>query len=409
MLTKLRFKFVGVTFLAIMIITAIILGITILENYIISDEQICQIMRLIENNNGLNMDIDDELISEDAVYATRYFVIVLDNNNSIREIDLTKISAVNEIEAKTMTMRAVSAKRNTGYLDNFKFKKIEQESGTKIIFLDCSLQLTNLKSTTEASIAIYMISLVVLFGFLTSVSGVVIKPLIDNIEKQKQFITNAGHELKTPLSIITADLDVLELELGEDNEWIQSMRNQTTRLNRLIRSLLSLSTYDLDSKYTTQEINQFDLIELIQEEIENFKPRAAHKQIIFNYKEPVLIKTETVNIRQLIDLFLDNAIKYTPNDGKIEIIVEKTKKSIRLHIKNTCENAKKINTKRIFERFYRGDKSHNHRIEGYGIGLSIASSIVTKYNGRIRVNKTDTSIEFLILLHHDKKRKFEML
>lgn len=395
--------------MSILLITALILALSILENFMIIDEQLNQILRIIENNHGLIADIDDDYFSKDAIYATRYFTVTFDQSDSFLNVDLSKISAIDEAAAKKMALNALSTDKSTGYINFFKFKKINNENDVTYIFLDASLQMQNLKLTSEATIVIYMIGMIVLCGVLMSISGYVLKPVTENIKKQKQFVTNAGHELKTPLAIITADVDVLELELGDDNEWIASIRNQTERLNRLIQSLLSLSKYDYAALNDDYEITCFNLSELILEEIGNFKAMAVNKTIICDNITPnIFVRSEIDNIRQLIGLFLDNAIKYTPENKDIRISVEKSNKKITMTFENHYDVTKKINTKRIFERFYRGDKSHDKSIQGYGIGLSIVLSIVERYKGKIRVLKKEDTIKFVVTFTNKKRRHFEI-
>ena len=408
MLIKLRFKFVGIAFLSIMLVTAIILGLTVLENFMIVDEQINQVLDIIESNNNLIVDVHENYLSNESIYATRYFIATF-KDGQIDTLDLSKIATINEVEARKIAMNAFASNEKFGYNNFFKFKKVQSEDIVQYIFLDVTLQLKNLKSMSEATIAIYMISMVVLFGALMSISGFVLKPISENIKKQKQFVTNAGHELKTPLAIITADIDVLELEVGEDNEWIQSIRNQTERLNQLIKSLLSLSRYDMENK-DEPEITVFNVSELINEEINNFKPMAVNKTISFEKLTDgdILVKTEIDNIRQLLGLFLDNAIKYTPENKNIKISIRKAGRKLIMIFENNYDNSKKLNTKRIFERFYRGEKSHNKEIQGYGIGLSIVQSIVEKYNGHVKAVVDDDRIQFIVTLKNNKKKHFEI-
>lgn len=407
MRAKLRFKFVVITFLCIMLITTIILGIAVLENYMIVDNQINQMIRIIETNK-LEADIDD-YFSEDAIYGTRYFTVTINNENQLVNFDLSKISSVDKSKSEKLAVQAFKADSEYGYLENFKFKRSEMNNATRFLFLDCSLQLKNLKSFAEATFAVYLISLLILFGILVSISDKVIAPLFDNIEQQKQFVTNAGHELKTPLAIINANIDVLEFDLGEDNEWLLSIRNQITRLDMLVKSLLSLSKHDLPQVDITQNICEFNMKDLLEEEIANFKSMSTNKQIILNSRPDILIKSDITHFRQLIGLFLDNAIKYTVENGNIIVTVQKSKNTLQLCFENTCHNIDKINTKKIFERFYRGDKSHNKKIEGYGIGLSIANSIVEKYNGKIIAKKKENVIEFILQFKNNKKYNFELI
>ena len=404
---KLRLKFVGIAFFSIMLITAIILGITVLENFMIVDEQINQVIDIIEANN--NLVVNGDYLSEPSIYATRYFIVTF-TEGEIDTIDMSKIATINEKTARNIALNAYITNEEFGYNSSFKFKRVEDNDIIKYIFLDVTLQLQNLKSMSEATIAIYMISMVVLIGFLMSISGIVLKPISDNMKYQKQFVTNAGHELKTPLAIIAADVDVLELEVGEDNEWVQSIRNQTERLNQLIKSLLSLSRHDALNKEEHESI-VFNLSDLIKEEIDNFKPMASNKTLSFHQfnNSDIYVKSEIDNIRQLLGLFLDNAIKYTPDGKEIQVSLKKYNKKITLIFENHYDNSKKLNTKRLFERFYRGEKSHDNAIQGYGIGLSIVQSIVERYNGNIEVGNENDKIRFIVTLKHNKRKHFEIL
>lgn len=388
-----------------MLITAIILGLSMFENHLIVDEQVNQILSIIENNYEVMTDTSDTN-SNNTIYATQYFIAKIENN-TIVNIDVSKTS-ISEAEAMQIATKSLSLHEDSGYVDNFKFKK-QSNDKTKYIFLDCKLQLANLKLSSEASFIIYMISMLVVFCILTMISGRVLKPITENIRKQKQFVTNAGHELKTPLAIMTANIDVLEDDVGEDNEWLLSLRNQVDRLDRLIKSLLSLSQYEDTSIQTEKEITIFNLNELIKEEIENFKPMALDKNITLSCNETILLKTEVETIRQLIGLFLDNAIKYTPENKDITITLKSSKNKIKMIFENDFDSSKKLNTKRIFERFYRGDKSHDKSVQGYGIGLSIVLSIVEKYNGKISVSKNESKIRFTVIFANSKKKNFEII
>ena len=216
-------------------------------------------------------------------------------------------------------------------------------------------------------------------------------------EKQKQFITNASHELKTPLAVITADIDVLEMSVGEENEWLQSIKSQTNRLNTLIKSLLNLA--NVEEGKNKLEITEFSITDIVSEEIKDFKSLLQDKKIEFDNTKNILINADINMIKQVIVILIDNAIKYTPDNGTIKIDVEKQGKKTKLEVCNTCENIKNINVNRVFDRFYRDDKSRNKKKEGYGIGLSIAKSIVDVHRGKISayINEDDM-ICFKIIL-----------
>ena len=286
--------------------------------------------------------------------------------------------------------------KEEGYYENYKYKITTNENGKLIIFLDCSMQLNNLKSTTEKAIMIIIIGLLVVFVFISILSKKVLSPIIKNIEKQKQFITNAGHELKTPVAVIIANADVIEMTSNENIELIKSIKNQANKLDILIKSLLNLANIEERNIKTNYE--EFSITEMIKKEIQEFKVLSKNKKIIYDDSKETFIKADINSIMQLITILLDNAIKYTPDDGLIEIKTEKQGKNTKIQISNTCENAENIDTKRIFDRFYREDKSRNKSKDGYGIGLSIAKSIVDMHKGKITVNVKNETICFTITI-----------
>lgn len=194
-----------------------------------------------------------------------------------------------------------------------------------------------------------------------------------------------------------ANADVLEMTSKENNELVRSIKNQAKRLDTLIKSLLNLANVEerrIDINYT-----EFSITDMIQEEIKEFKALVHNKEIIYNCSQNVIIRADSNSIKQLITILLDNAIKYTPDDGKIEIKTEKQGKNVKIQFANNCENIKDINTNKIFDRFYREDKSRSKTKEGYGIGLSIAKSIVELHKGKItaEINK-DNMICFTIII-----------
>lgn len=374
MIKKLQKKFILIAMSAIIIVTCSIYGIIALENYNIMNRQVDGLLNLISENGGRIPEYkprDDELaeiITKETQFSTRYFIIRTNNDGEILETNMQYIAAVTQ-----------------------------EDDGKLIVFLDCSMQLNNFKSTTEKAVIIIGIGLLIVFVFISILSKKVLSPIIKNIEKQKQFVTNAGHELKTPVAVIVANADVLEMTSKENNEMIKSIKNQAKRLDTLIKSLLNLANVEernIEINYT-----EFSLTDMIKEEIIEFKALAQNKEIVYDCSKNIIMKADVNSIKQLTTILLDNAIKYTQGDGKIEIKTEKQGKNIKIQFANTCENIKDINTNKIFDRFYREDKSRSKTKEGYGIGLSIAKSIVELYKGKItaEINK-ENMICFTVII-----------
>ena len=225
-----------------------------------------------------------------------------------------------------------------------------------------------------------------------------LKPVRNSIEKQKQFITDASHELKTPLAIISADADVLEICEGE-SEWLTSIKEQTERLSVLVRNLVDLSKLDEASGDVQHEV--FDLSEAVFDTAANFETLAKRNGLSFSVSaaEHIMYKGNEAELRQLVSILCDNAVKYASKDGHITVSLYKTSKNIFLDVFNDCDNVEKEQIDRLFDRFYRSDNSRSRETGGYGIGLSIAKAIVSRHRGRISAVTTDSkSITFKVVL-----------
>ena len=384
MIRNLQIKFIIITMLAVMIISGSIFGIIIAQNYRTTNQQTDAILRLIAENEGQMPEYKErndeysKYITKETKFSTRFFTVEIDENGNIVDTNTKNIATVTSNDIETMVQ---NIDNKTGYYDNFKYHVIYKNSGKLIIFLDCTMQIRNLKYTTTRSINIIIVGWAVVLIVVSLLSKKILKPITQNIEKQKQFITNASHELKTPLAVITADIDVLEMSVGEENEWLQSIKGQTNRLNTLIKSLLNLAK--VEEGNNNLEITKFSITDVINEQINDFKPLLQNKKIELDSTNNVEVSADINMIKQVIVILIDNAIKYTQDDGTIKIATEKQGNKTKIEVCNTCKDIKKVNIDRVFDRFYRDDKSRNKKKEGYGIGLSIAKSIIDVHKGKI--------------------------
>lgn len=403
MIKQLQRKFAITAMLIIFAITGCVFLIITTVSYRVLNSQVDQTINLIIDNDGnlpeyrIIQDAIAQVLTDESTGFSKYFSIKIDKNSRLIEAEIEYMPEINQEEAEKVMENVLSQNKESGYYGDYRYKIADKGAYNLIVFLDCSEELETLRSSVAKSISIIALGLILVFVIISLLTKKALKPIISNIENQKQFITNAGHELKTPLAVIMADIDVLEMTIGEDNEWVKSIKSQSNRLNVLIKSLLSLSNIE-EGK---QEFNttQFSVTKVIKESIQDFKALLQNKNVIFDDSKDVLIIADLNMIKQLITIFLDNGIKYTPDNGSIEIRAEKQGKNTKIEFLNTCENVRNINTKKLFERFYRGDKSRNKTKEGYGIGLSIAKSIVDIHKGKISAFITkDERICFRVII-----------
>jgi signal transduction histidine kinase len=225
-----------------------------------------------------------------------------------------------------------------------------------------------------------------------------LKPVEEAMEKQKQFITDAGHELKTPIAIISADAEVMELCQGE-NEWLTSIKKQTVRMNTLVKNLVDLSKLGEESDKKKRTV--FNISEAVLDTASNFETtaKATGKTFTYSAARDLRYNGNEEEIRQLISILCDNAMKYADENGMIKLNMYKVGKNIQIDVYNTCDYVDPSTVNKLFDRFYRADSSRSRETGGYGIGLSVAKAIVERHKGKIRaVTDGTTAITFRITL-----------
>lgn len=257
-----------------------------------------------------------------------------------------------------------------------------------MIFLDCRKFLTTFRSFLFSSIAVSFCGFCAVLILVAVLSKRVIRPFVESQEKQKRFITDAGHELKTPLTIIEADRSILELEYGE-NEWLSDIQLQTRRLTGLTNDLIYLSR--MEEEPIRERFIEFPLSDMLEEIAGSFQNLARTQGKNFEQEiEPMIsLLGDEKAIRQIISVLLENALKYSGKGGDISLKAEKRGKNIVIRVFNTAESVETENLSRLFDRFYRSDASRNSETGGYGIGLSIAKAVAQAHKGKISASSED--------------------
>lgn len=337
-------------------------------------------------------------MSPEVPYESRFFTVLVDDNGELVESDVSRIVSVDSDSVKEYLNEALNSSGDKGFVNSFRYKKIAEDGMTRIMFLDCGRKLNAFYRFMWVSIAIGLFGCLIVFIIMIFVSRQLVKPIAESYERQKRFITDAGHEMKTPITIISVNTDLLEDEIGE-NESIKDIRLQTKRLTALTNELVYLSRIEeTENKIQKKE---FTISDIVNETASEFAPSADAGNINYEYTvEPdIRIKGSDEMMRRLISILLDNAIKYTPQNGRINLNLNYDKKTVVLKIVNTVdEDIPEEDIKHLFERFYRTDESRNSETGGHGLGLSIANAIVDAHGGKITAACNNKEFEINVIL-----------
>ncbi len=396
MIKTLQRKFIVTAMTAISVLLLLLLGtINILNIYYVGN-QVDKKLEMISQNEGnpdnIPMAPGDMPPREpygmkndyDTFMSSNFFVVRFDRNGDIVYSDVSRISSVSEEEAKELAEKVYTQNDLSGKIDSFEYMVRDSRMGfgKVVVFLDTSGDIYSYIRVLFLSAAIGIACWLFMLLFVILLSKQAIRPIAENMEKQKQFVTNAGHEIKTPIAIIQSNTEAMELYNGE-NKWSKNIKEQTVRLNELMKNLLTLARMDESSANLIQ--SDFSLSQLLTDHIECFRETLELRRITLQTSiQPMIsFRANQEHITQLISALMDNTVKYTNEGGNVFVSLEGNDKRIKLQFKNTCQQLPPVPPDKLFDRFYRADEARTQKNGGYGIGLSVAQSITETYKGRI--------------------------
>lgn len=393
MMKNLRKKFILFAMSAVSVLLVILIGAINVLSWIALDSQSSLILHTIADGEDQQFQMEHRQprplappMNLDTIRAARFFMVKTDDSGNVVEINLDQISSVDMEEALEYAAQVIEQAEGPVYegkIDNYKYM-VKQFGGEKLIFfMDTSSQLQTFVMVFSLSTAIAIICWIAVLIFVVLLSKRVVSPIVAGMEKQRQFITNAGHELKTPLAIIQTNNDAATLIQGE-TKYSRNIRQQVKRLNGLMTNLLTLAKLDEEVKFTTEKI---DISKVISEALPAYEAAAKEKKIDVSAEltPQCFISAHGDMILQMVSVLLDNAFKYTPEGGQVRIAVQKSEKQIIITEENNCERIDEKDPERFFERFYRGDaaRTQGDDASGYGIGLSAARAIAETFGGTL--------------------------
>ena len=401
MIRRLRCTFVMVSVCSVAAVLFVILGVVNWMNYRQVVEDVDRILDILAENNGSfpERGVPEEEperdrrgappgISPETPYESRYFTVYFNEDEDVIRADVGRIAAVDESEAVAYAEEVNKRPGNRGFLHNYRYVKTDEGGTPMVIFLDCGRSLAQVRGFLTVSASVAAAGTGAVFLLLILFSKRAVKPYVESYEKQKRFITDAGHEIRTPLTIIDADAEIIALETGE-NEWVEDIRKQIQRLKELTEDLIFLSK--MEERRGDAECVEFPISEVALETARSFQSLAMLQGKMFeSCVEPLVSYTgEMKNIQRLFSILLDNALKYSPEGGRISFRLERRGRNIYINVSNTADFISREHLAHLFDRFYRVDASRNSQTGGHGIGLSIAKAIVSAHKGRITAASPD--------------------
>ena len=386
MINKLRRNFIISAGVVVFFVILVIVSAINLSNYLNMikkvDERVNYLYGVTEVGEfarGEKLSLPE--LDNETKYRSRFFVTKVDFDGQIIDVDCSKITSVDIKTAKEMTQKILKKNRERAFYKNFRYARFESEIGETYIFLDCINDKKMFISFLNYSVVFSVLGFTVTIVVIILVSKKVFKPVKESYEKQKRFITNAGHELNTPLSIISANAQILAIDLGE-NEWLDGIEKQVERMNKLVRNLVYVAK--MEERNDVYECVTVDLSITCQNVIGNFTSVAdnGQKDLVLNIEKGVIIEGSEELLSTMFSMLIDNSIKYSTSE-KIEISLTKEGKRACFIIKNGVEDFEKGEQSFLFERFYRHTDAKKKNVSGSGIGLSVVKDIVDIHKGKV--------------------------
>lgn len=411
MFRKLKIRFILLASAAIVCILLTMIAVLNSVRFLQTNGEIQAVLNILSANNGDFPSVEEtaeslqnDRITIDTIYQYRYFSVVYKEDKTLYSTNLDHLSNLSKEQALSYANKVIKNSRSSGIFkvgSQFYSYQITQDSKTKcylLVVLDSTNYLESRNDFFWLSIQLCFYSFIFFVLVVSGFSNFAIRPYIKNYENQKRFITNAGHELKTPLAIISANTELQELMTGE-NEWTESTKDQVKRLSNLINQMVVLARLEEQPDVTLVDVN---FSEVVKKVAGNFKSviEKAGKKYEIKLQEDIHVKATEDELYELVSILIDNACKYCDEDGQIFVTLTKAKrgKRARLTVANSYADGKNVDYSRFFDRFYREDESHNQKQPGYGIGLSMAESLVRIFKGRIWVSYKKGLIGFTVLL-----------
>ena len=402
MLKKMRRRFILAAMAAFVTVVVTLLCFINTRNYRFVSQQLDDALSRIAEVDRMGLpQPEKELLGnrndfpKEVTYLFRYFSVAYDLGGNATGVDQRFGASISREQAEQFAAEVLSSGKTHGYYRDYRYLVDVREDGVAVLFLNAEQVLKFIHGMLRVTVIIALGCLGVVFILVVIFSRRAIMPYMRNMEAQKQFITNASHELKTPLTAISTSADVLAMEY-ENDEWVQSIQAQAAKLAKLINNLITLSRLDEENPFPVR--TAFSLSDALWETAEPFShvAQAKGKTLRLDIENDLTCVGDHMAIQQMISVLLDNALKYAADGGTIRLTARRTGKKAEIAVANPAESIPDVS--RLFDRFYRADESHSNTVSGTGIGLSIARATAEAHGGTIRAEAKGGEIIFTVRL-----------
>ncbi|MBQ8080438.1 MAG: HAMP domain-containing histidine kinase [Clostridia bacterium] len=326
---------------------------------------------------------DVRLTREQQADLSNYYVATLDQDGELVSWTSDRADLYDDEEVGRIAKRVVAQGGSTGRLESLYYSLTSNgQDGKQLIVLDARLEMDNARKVLWATALVALIAWVLLSAGAFVLIRRMLRPVDEAFEKQKQFVWDASHELKTPLAVISANAEALESDIG-DNEWLRYIRSEVTRSDRLVQELLALARMDRGNRQVKKEM--FDLSHALLSVALPFESTVfeAGRTLKTEIPDGISYLGDEEMIKELAVILLSNALKYSDEHGEIALSLTARGGKRVITVSNTGKGIAPENREKVFERFFREDATHNSETAGSGLGLSIARSIAEAHGGRI--------------------------
>ncbi len=391
MIYRLRRKFIFICILSFLAVLLLMISLLFLVTTWQTNRTLDRYADLIAQNDGRFPNFEDISPSEgrppmldgfnrESPFTTRYFTVRFDAAGAVIDTDINFIAEVSEAEAPDYGETALAKGKTRGWVGDYRYKLYDTDGGTAVVFVSGVSARASNRAFFLGTLSVFALCSVVIIALIILISKRAVKPAAESYEKQKQFITNANHELKTPLTLIRTNLDILEAEQGP-SEWITDIRDETLLMNDLVGRMVALSRMDEDG--TVPERKPFALSDAVADTVSLFAATAERNgcRLVRTVKPHLTIEGDEAAIRQIVSILMDNAVKYCDAGGEITVTLAGDRHPV-LTVENTYAAVSSLDLNRLFDRFFRADKARTYGT-GFGIGLSMAKAIAEKHRGSI--------------------------